>query len=75
MMKNFCGRLHNAVQGVLPKHIHGKITLLAPANRHIATWQGGSVLAALDTFENYWVTKKAFSDGEGHQVLTRDNCM
>ena len=73
MMKNFCGRLHTAVQGVMPKNVHGKITLLAPANRHISAWVGGSVITELEAFDKMWITKQQYQEGD--KRLSSANCM
>ena len=39
-----------------------KIKILAPPDRNHTVWRGGSILAALSTFQTMWITKAEYED-------------
>jgi actin-related protein len=51
-----------------PKDV--KVRILAPQERIISTWIGGSILASLDTFRKIWVTKQQY-DAIGKGIISR----
>lgn len=73
MIKSFCARLHKQIRQMYPKNINNKVTLLAPANRHISCWVGGSTICELNSFDKMWINKKQFESEDG-RILTL-NCM
>ena len=38
------------------------VDIVAPENRSLSTWMGGSILAALTTFKDMWITKKEYQE-------------
>lgn len=59
-MKRFSERLHKSVAKLAPKDV--KIKLIAPKNRDISCWIGGSTLSALKAFNEMWITKQEYSE-------------
>ena len=59
-LKNFNQRFHKSLSKLAPKDV--KIKLKAPKNRDISCWIGGSTLAALKSFNAFWVTKQEYSE-------------
>mmetsp|Transcript_71860 Transcript_71860/g.126600 ORF Transcript_71860/g.126600 Transcript_71860/m.126600 type:complete len:395 (-) Transcript_71860:275-1459(-) len=49
-----------------------KIKVFASTERKYATWIGGSILASLPTFQDFWVTRSEYEE-QGVQVVHR-NC-
>jgi actin-related protein len=39
-----------------------KIGVIAPPDRRYAVWLGGSILASLGTFQQYWITKEEYDE-------------
>lgn len=72
MMKSFCARLHKQIKQMFPKN-NSKVTLLAPANRHISCWAGGSTICELNSFDKMWISKKQFEQEDGRILAI--NCM
>lgn len=59
-MKKFSERLHKSITKLAPKDL--KIKLIAPKNRDISCWVGGSTLSALKAFNEMWVTKAEYNE-------------
>lgn len=59
-MKMFSERLHKSVSKLAPKDV--KIKLIAPKNRDVSCWIGGSTLSALKAFNEMWVTKQEYQE-------------
>jgi actin-related protein len=59
-MKNFSERLHKSFAKLAPKDM--KLKLVAPKNRDISCWIGGSTLSSLKAFNEMWVTKAQYSE-------------
>ena len=75
-MSGFCARLHKHIKFMMPQSQSvntTKVTLMAPANRHISSWAGGSAICELTTFDKMWISKKQF-DSEDGRILSV-NCM
>uniref|UniRef100_A0AC34FZS7 Actin n=1 Tax=Panagrolaimus sp. ES5 TaxID=591445 RepID=A0AC34FZS7_9BILA len=60
LFSGFGDRLLGEMRKIAPKD--SKVRIVAPQERLIGTWVGGSILASLDTFRKIWVTKKEFED-------------
>ena len=58
LMSGFCARLHKHIKFMFPNKNNVKVTLMAPANRHISCWAGGSTICELNSFEKMWISKK-----------------
>lgn len=68
MYSGFADRLLKEVHALAPKNT--KIRIYAPEQRQYSTWLGGSILAALGSFKNLWVSHKEYSE-EGENILHR----
>ena len=47
-----------------------EIKVIAPPERHISAWIGGSILASLSTFHSQWIHKAEYDDA-GPQIINR----
>ena len=59
-MKNFAERLHKSIAKLAPKDM--KLKLIAPKNREVSCWIGGSTLSSLKAFHEMWVTKAQYNE-------------
>lgn len=60
LFQGFGDRLLLEVKKNAPSHT--KIRIYAPPERLKSTWVGGSILASLATFKNFWVTRKQYDE-------------
>lgn len=68
MFPNFAERLLSEVHSLLPKAT--KVRIYAQPDRNLSTWAGGSILGALTTFKNMWVSHKEYEE-DGVNVVHR----
>lgn len=68
LFTGFADRLLKEVHALSPKNT--KVRIFAPEQRQFSTWQGGSILAALASFKNLWVSHKEYAE-EGSNILHR----
>jgi centractin len=68
LFTGFADRLLKEVHALSPKNT--KVRIFAPEQRQYSTWQGGSILAALASFKNLWVSHKEYAE-EGSNILHR----
>jgi len=68
--KNFETRLQTEVGKIASRHTRAKVEVIAPADRSISAWLGGSVLASLDSFKELWVTRLEYEE-EGNRLIDR----
>jgi len=68
MHDGFGDRLLVEVRKLAPRDT--KIRILAPPERILSTWIGGSILASLATFKRMWVTRKEY-DEAGKNAIYR----
>lgn len=61
LFKGFGDRFLGEIKKLAPKEI--KIKISAPQERLYSTWQGGSILASLDTFRKMWISKREYDEG------------
>ncbi|XP_018331394.1 actin-like [Agrilus planipennis] len=59
-MKGFVDRLEREIVQLVPPQV--QIKLIKQADRHHASWIGGSVLASLISFKDYCITKQQFEE-------------
>ena len=63
MMQSFPDRLHKSIKGPGDKGQGGiKIKLMAPLNRKISCWIGGSTLSSINSFDSMWITKAEYKE-------------
>jgi len=64
-------RLETGVAGLYPGNAQVKV--VAPAEREISTWIGGSILASLSTFSRMWINRCSDPDGNivGYEEMCR----
>jgi centractin len=65
-MPGFAERLLNDMRKMSPKEI--KIKIIAPAERKLTCWLGGSILSSLAAFKNMWIKKQEYEE-EGKRIL------
>jgi actin-related protein len=61
MFLSFGDRLLNEVRKAVPTD-STSIKIMAPAERKYTTWQGGSILASLESFAPMWITKSEYEE-------------
>ena len=66
MFQGFGDRLLNELRKLSPDGT--KIIMAAPPQRMWSTWVGGSILAALNTFQQMWISKAEYEE-QGSRVL------
>jgi actin len=52
----------NEVKAVPSVPYRTEVNILAPENRHISAWVGGTVLAELSAFQQHWITKEQYEE-------------
>lgn len=60
LFHNIGNRLHDEVNKLVPAPVKVKV-IESPDRKHSA-WIGGSILASLSTFQNYWITKAMYDE-------------
>jgi len=65
----FGDRLLSEVRKLAPRDT--KIKILAPPDRIISTFNGGSILASLTTFKSMWITKKEYEDAGKNSIFRK----
>eukprot|EP00656_Telonema_subtile_P047895 TRINITY_DN5578_c0_g1_i2.p1 TRINITY_DN5578_c0_g1~~TRINITY_DN5578_c0_g1_i2.p1 ORF type:complete len:135 (-),score=35.00 TRINITY_DN5578_c0_g1_i2:185-589(-) len=55
-------QLPERLEAELSKITPCKVKIVAPADRSISVWIGGSVLSGLSTFEQQWITKDEYAE-------------
>lgn len=68
LFKGFGDRLVNEMKSVAAKDT--RIKIYAPQERKYSTWIGGSILGALGSFRQMWITAEQYEE-EGPNVLQR----
>lgn len=53
-------RMQDEITSLLPSPM--KVRVIAPPERAYAAWIGGSILASLSTFQDWWVSKQQYED-------------
>ena len=61
-------RMWNELHQLAPSN--NKIKVLAPPERKYSVWLGGSILAALSTFQTMWINKQEYDD-HGPSIIHR----
>jgi centractin len=69
MHDGFGDRLLVEVRKLAPRDT--KIRILAPPERILSTWIGGSILASLATFKKMWVTRKEYDDAGKNAIYRK----
>merc|ERR1712202_107562 len=57
MFPNMPERLQGEIQGLVPEAT--KVKVIAPPERMISVWIGGSILASLSTFSRMWINRES----------------
>ena len=60
MFKGLSERMNHELSQLAPPRI--KIKIIAPPERKYSVWIGGSILSALTTFQQMWVTKSEYEE-------------
>merc|ERR1712006_36096 len=55
-------RLQAEIQGLVPEAT--KVKVIAPPERMISVWIGGSILASLSTFSRMWICRESNPDAQ-----------
>ena len=69
MFPSLVERLKKEMFYLIP-HIEIFIKVIAPAERKLSVWIGGSILASLSTFQQMWVSKQEY-DETGPSIVHR----
>jgi actin len=56
----FRNRLEKEIIALAPPSM--KVNVIAPPNRHLSAWLGGSMQASRDAFQNQWVLREEFEE-------------
>jgi len=68
MFPGTADRLQKELVNLAPRTI--KIKVIAPPERKISVWIGGSILASLSTFQQMWISKEEY-DEDGPKIVHR----
>jgi len=68
MFPGIADRMQNEISALAPPTM--KIKIIAPEDRKYLTWVGGSILAALPTFQQMWISKQEYDEG-GPSIVHR----
>ena len=68
MFPGIADRMQKEISALAPPTM--KIKIIAPPERKYSTWIGGSILAALSTFQQMWITKQEY-DESGPSIVHR----
>ncbi|KAJ4715407.1 actin [Melia azedarach] len=60
MLPGIAHRLSNEISALAPVSV--KVKVVAPAERKYSAWIGGSMLAALDSFQKIWISKHEYNE-------------
>ncbi|XP_035695121.1 actin-3-like [Branchiostoma floridae] len=60
MFPGIADRMQKEITALAPSTM--KINVIAPPERKLAAWQGGSTLAALSTFQEMWISKEEYDE-------------
>lgn len=67
LTRGFGDRLLHDLKKISPQGT--KIVISAPPQRHLSTWVGGSILAALSTFNSMWTTRAEYQEHGARLLL------
>merc|ERR1711871_560434 len=62
MFPNMPERLQSEIQGLVPEAT--KVKVIAPPERMISVWIGGSILSSLSTFSRMWINRESNPDAQ-----------
>ncbi|XP_078610535.1 actin-4-like [Branchiostoma floridae x Branchiostoma japonicum] len=68
MFPGIADRMQKEITALAPSTM--KIKIIAPPERKLAAWQGGSAVAALSTFQEMWISKEEY-DESGPAIVHR----
>jgi len=68
--KKFKQRLQTDIRKIAINHTRANLEVIAPRERSISAWVGGSVLASLESFKELWVTSSDYEE-EGCRLIER----
>ncbi|KAG5450750.1 actin [Clonorchis sinensis] len=68
LLNGLTGRLDHEVRGLVSKNT--SVRVIAPGNRKYSVWIGGSILASLNSFADFCITKKEYEES-GSQNVSR----
>ena len=68
MYPGIADRMQKEMTSLGPSSMRMKI--IAPPERKISTWIGGSILASLSTFQQMWISKQEY-DESGPSIVHR----
>ena len=60
MFAGLADRMQKEITALAPSTM--KIKIIAPPERKYSVWIGGSILAALSTFQQMWITKQEYDE-------------
>ncbi len=63
-------RLSAEIMALAPESLHRRIKVVAPPERMISAWIGGSIIASLSTFQQMWISKEEY-DETGPSIVHR----
>lgn len=68
MFPGVAQRMEKELQRLAP--VHARIKVVAPRDRNLSAWIGGSILASLTTFQQMWISKAEY-DEDGPAIVHR----
>eukprot|EP00924_Labyrinthula_sp_SR-Ha-C_P002897 augustus_masked-scaffold_13-processed-gene-10.6-mRNA-1 protein AED:0.07 eAED:0.07 QI:0/-1/0/1/-1/1/1/0/367 len=61
MFKGIQKRIRNEMVDLVPAGLD--VDVIAPSERDLSAWRGGTILASLSTFNEIWISKEEYDDG------------
>ena len=68
MFPGLADRMHKELAALLPSSM--KVKIIAPPERKLTVWIGGSIFASLPTFQQIWISKEEY-DESGPAIVHR----
>ncbi|KAK7479204.1 hypothetical protein BaRGS_00029548 [Batillaria attramentaria] len=60
MFPGMAERMQKEIQALVPPA--AKVKVIAPPERKLSVWIGGSILASLSTFQSWWITREEYDE-------------
>ena len=62
MFSGFEERLTKEIVKLAPESMKKEVNVIAPLERKFSSWNGGSILSSISTFEAQWISKTEYEE-------------
>ena len=71
LFKGLPERFTKEIKDLVNKSMKEKINIIAPPERKFTAWIGGSSLTSISNFENFWISKKEYTESGPNIIIKR----